>query len=83
MAVILLTDNYEYSIATQFLTSVIMLAILAVTYVMMIGSTAILRVIGTNGAAILVRVMGLILSALSVELVMRGLGIERWLTPAP
>ena len=41
-------------------------------------SGPILRVIGRNGAAILVRVMGMLLAALSVELVMEALGIERW-----
>lgn len=83
MAVILLTDNYRYSIPTQLITSLIMLAILLVTYLMMIGATPILRVIGKNGASILVRVMGMILAALSVELVMKGLGIQQWLGAAP
>jgi small neutral amino acid transporter SnatA (MarC family) len=35
-----------------------------------------------TGAAVLVRVMGWILAALSVELLMVALGAERWLQPA-
>lgn len=83
MAVILLTDNYRYSMLTQATTSLIMLTILAITYVMMLGATPILRVIGQNGASILVRVMGMLLAALSVELVMKGLGVQQWLGAAP
>ena len=83
MAAILLTDNYHYPVSTQALTSLVMLAILGLTYVLMVGAMTVLRFIGTNGAAILVRVMGMILSALSVELVMKGLGLELWQSPAP
>jgi len=83
VAVILLTDNHLYSIPTQAVTSLIMLAVLAVTYIMMLCATPILRVIGKNGAAILVRVMGMVLSALSVEFIMKGLGAERWLEIIP
>jgi multiple antibiotic resistance protein len=79
MAVILLTDNYHYSIPTQIGTSAVMLAVLGITYLLMLWASPILKVIGTNGAAILVRVMGMILSALSVEFIMKGLGVERWL----
>ena len=46
----------------------------------MLASTQILRVIGTNGAAILVRVMGLILAALSVQLVFEALEIGNWIS---
>jgi small neutral amino acid transporter SnatA (MarC family) len=35
---------------------------------------------GTNGAAILVRVMGLILAALSVQLVFEALEIGNWIS---
>jgi multiple antibiotic resistance protein len=79
MAVILLTDNYHYSILTQVTASLIMLGVLAISYVFMLGATPILRVIGKNGASILVRVMGMILAALSVELIMKGLGVQQWL----
>ena len=79
MAVILLTDNYTYPIFTQAVTAAITLAVLGVSFVLMLLAGPILRVIGKNGAAILVRVMGMILAALSVELVMDALGLERWI----
>jgi len=58
-----------------------MLAVLAVGYGLMLGEDPILRVIGKPGAAILIRVMGIILVALSVELILEALGIEKWLIP--
>jgi len=58
-----------------------MLAVFAVDYGLMLGADPILRVIGKPGAAILLRVMGIILVALSVELILEALGIEKWLIP--
>ena len=78
MAIIVLTDNYTHSLSTQAGTTLILLVILAITYLLMLGATPILRIIGKNGAAILVRVMGMILAALSVELVLGALGLEKW-----
>jgi multiple antibiotic resistance protein len=56
LAVILLTDNHLYSIPMQATTAAILLGILAVTLVCMLAATPILKVIGMNGASILVRV---------------------------
>ena len=82
MAVIMLTDNHTHSVPTQAMTAAVMLAVLAITCVLMLLADPILRVIGKNGAAILERVMGMVLAALSVELVMDALGIARWAVPA-
>jgi len=78
MAVVLLTDNQVFSIPTQAVTAAIMIAILGITCLLMLLSEPILRLIGKSGAALLERVMGMILCALSVELVMNALGIARW-----
>jgi len=83
MAVIVLTDNHLYSIPVQAGTVGIMLAVLAVNYGLLLGADPILRIIGRSGAAILVRVMGIILMALSVELILEALGVERWMIPPP
>ena len=79
MACVLLTDNNAYSIAVQAGTALILVAILGLTYVLMLLAGPIHRFIGDQGAAILTRVMGMILCALSVELVMGAVGAERWL----
>src|SRR6266478_171880 len=67
MAVILLTDNDVYTVAEQAQTGVVLLVVLLLTYILLLFSDAILRIIGRQGAAILVRVMGIILCSLAVE----------------
>ncbi|MCF7965470.1 MAG: MarC family protein [Methylobacter tundripaludum] len=79
MVVILLTDNYLYSVATQAITAGIMLGVLAVTYLLMLLAEHLLRIIGKNGAAILERIMGIILATLSVDLVIDAF----WTIPKP
>jgi multiple antibiotic resistance protein len=78
MAVILLTDNDRYGLVEQAATTAILVVVLAAACALMLLSGPVLRVIGANGAAILVRVMGMILAALSVELVLRALGVGKW-----
>ena len=80
MAVIVLTDNNLHGIAEQAATAGVLIGVLVITCLLMLASTQILRVIGNNGAAILVRVMGLILAALSVQLVFEALEIGNWIT---
>jgi MarC family integral membrane protein len=53
MAVILLTDNDVYTVAEQAQTGVVLLVVLLLTYILLLFSDAILRIIGRQGAAIL------------------------------
>jgi multiple antibiotic resistance protein len=78
MAVIVLTDNDVYTVPEQVMTSLMLVIVLIVTYVLFLLSEKVLKVIGRAGASILIRVMGIILAALSVELVMSALGIGVW-----
>lgn len=73
-AAIILTDNNVYPIAVQAETGLVLVVILAITCLLMLAATQILRVIGNNGASIIIRMMGLILAALSVELVYEAFG---------
>jgi len=79
MACVLLTDNDTFSIKTQAGTTAILIGVLALTYLLLRAAAPIHRLIGSNGAAILTRVMGMILCALSVELVMAAVGAEAWI----
>ena len=83
LAVILLTDNHIHSIPTQIGTAMITIIILSITWLLLKFSTKILHIIGTAGAAILTKFMGMILAALSVELVMNAIGVEQWIKTAP
>ena len=78
MAVIVLTDNDVYTVPERLETGVVLLVVLFITYVLLICSDAILRVIGRQGASVLVRVMGLILCSLAVEIVLTALGVDGW-----
>ena len=73
LAIVMLTDNYRFSIAEQALTAGVMLSVLLVTYLLMLAATPILKVIGMGGAAIVSRVMGMILAAVAVENVIAAL----------
>ena len=78
MAVIVLTDDDVYSVPEQIQTGLVMLVVLLVTYICLRFSDVILRVIGQQGAAVLVRVMGIILASLAVEIVMTALTVGSW-----
>ncbi|MBE0378166.1 MarC family protein [Pseudoalteromonas prydzensis] len=78
LAVILLTDNHIYPITTQIGTALVMLAVLGLTLILLLLSGKIIKLIGTGGASILTRVMGMILAAFSVELIMTALEIKQW-----
>src|SRR5215470_2845074 len=69
MAVIVLTDNDVYTVPEQAQTAVMLLIVLVITYVLFLFSEKVLLLIGRSGASILIRVMGIILAALSVELI--------------
>jgi multiple antibiotic resistance protein len=82
MAVIILTDNDVYTIPQQAQTAAVLLVVLALNYLALRLSDPILRVIGKQGAAVLIRVMGILLASLAVEIVMKALSIGDWAKPA-
>jgi multiple antibiotic resistance protein len=81
MAVILRTDNDVYTVPQQAESAMVLLFVILLNYILLLLSDAILRIIGQTGAAILGRVMGMLLAALSVEIVMNALSIGSWAVP--
>ena len=73
MAVVLLTDNHRFNLFEQTMTGVIMLSVLVITYLLFLAANNIQRVIGTTGAAVISRVMGLILAAVAVNNILLGI----------
>jgi multiple antibiotic resistance protein len=67
MAVVLLTDNYRFSFTHQAVTAGVLVVVLVITLAAMLLAEPIHRIIGDEGAGILVRVMGLVLAALATE----------------
>src|SRR5215831_9328365 len=82
MAVIVLTDNDVYTVPQRLETGVVLLVVLFLTYLLLLFSDAVLKVIGRQGASVLVRVMGLILCSLAVEIVLTALGVGGWMPGA-
>ncbi|MGI9283333.1 MAG: MarC family protein [Endozoicomonas sp.] len=72
-AVVVLTDNRRYGIEDQVLTSLVLLSVLLITYLLLLAANTIHNWLGDSGSAILIRVMGMILGALAVEIVLQGL----------
>ena len=83
MAVIVLTDNDVYTVPQRLETGVVLVVVLFITYMLLLFSDGILRVIGRQGASVLVRVMGLILCSLAVEIVLTALGVGPWAMMTP
>lgn len=72
MAVVLLTDNHRFNVWEQAITCGIMLAVLGITYLLLTAANKIQHLIGNAGAAIISRVMGLILAAIAVNNLLIG-----------
>lgn len=73
MAVVLLTDNHRFNMLEQATTAGIMLLVLFITYLLLIAANRIQHLIGNAGAAIISRVMGLILAAIAVNNLLVGI----------
>ncbi|MDK3020368.1 MarC family protein [Pseudodonghicola sp. IC7] len=73
LAIVILTDNNRFSIADQAVTAVIMLAVIAVAYLLMRLADPIIRLIGHAGSAIVSRVMGMVLASVAANAVLTAL----------
>ena len=73
LAAVLLTKNSVYSIWEQAQTAMVMLSVLILVYILLILAGLIHRFIGSSGASVISRVMGLILSSIATTNIMAGL----------
>jgi multiple antibiotic resistance protein len=73
LAVVVLTDNTIYSVGSQLLTAGVLVLILGVTYVGMRWADTFVRLLGRSGGAALIRILGMILAALAVEMAIQAL----------
>jgi len=73
MTVVLLTNNDEFGIFDQAVTEVVMLTILAFTYLILMQSERIQGLLGSTGANILTRIVGLIVVAIAIQTMLTGI----------
>ena len=73
LAVVILTDNDRFAVTHQVMTSVLMAIVLAITLTILLLAGPIHKVIGQTGAAVISRVMGMILAAVAVDAILRAL----------
>ncbi|MEM1111293.1 MAG: MarC family protein [Pseudomonadota bacterium] len=73
LAAVMQTENARYSLVEQVQVTVVMLAVLLVALLLMLASSFVYRLIGDAGAAIVSRVMGMILASVAVTSVLSGI----------
>ncbi|HVM50289.1 MAG TPA: MarC family protein [Candidatus Acidoferrum sp.] len=73
LAAVVLTDNNTHNFVQETITCAVMLAVLVATLFLMLVGERIVGMIGKSGLNILSRVMGMILSAVAVQMVYSAL----------
>ena len=73
LGAVLMTENGRYSLIEQAQTGGTMLAVLVIVFVLLLSANWIHRLIGSSGASIVSRVMGLILASVATANVLAGI----------
>lgn len=73
LAAVLSTEHLRYTFSEQVQTTLMMLSVLLVVYILMLAASFINRIIGTSGASVISRVMGLILAAVATTNTLNGI----------
>jgi len=73
LAAVLLTENARYDLWQQTQTALMLFAVLVITLVLMLAAGWIHRVIGSGGASLISRVMGLILASVATANTLAGI----------
>ena len=71
MTIVLFNDTRNLN--EKLILLAVIIVVLSITYLILIGSRTILKVLGDNGNKVLMRIMGLILMVIAVELMFSGL----------
>lgn len=72
LAAVLLTKNSVFTIWEQVQTALVMLSVLILVYILLLLAGFIHRIVGSSGASVISRVMGLILSSIATTNILAG-----------
>ncbi len=73
MAVVLLTDNHLYTIQQQAFTTLNVLLVMTLTYVLLLAASKIQDRIGESAITVISKIMGLILASFAVQSILSGI----------
>ena len=73
LAIVVLTDNHRNSVPDQIVTAILLLSVLLVTLAVLLVGARLKKLIGTTGASVISRVMGIVLATVAVDAVLGGL----------
>jgi len=73
MAVVILTDNHIYSFEQQAITTVLVLAVIILTSIILLTASKVKKIIGDYGIMVISKIMGLILASYAVQSIMTGI----------
>ena len=70
-----LTSNQVSTLPMQARTGVALVLVLGVTWGMLLGASAVHRILGNSGASVAIRILALILASLAVEMLVQALRV--------
>jgi multiple antibiotic resistance protein len=73
LAIVILTDNHTNPVIDQVITAGLLIFVLLITLVLLLLASKIGQLIGTTGASVISRVMGIILATVAVDATLGGL----------
>lgn len=73
LAAVLMTEKSRFNLWEQAQTALVMLSVLMIVYLLMLSAGRINRLIGSSGASVVSRVMGLILTAIATTNTLDGI----------
>lgn len=73
LAVVVLTDNHKQPLTDQLITAGLLLLVMGITLALLLLATYVNRLIGTTGASVISRVMGIILATIATDSIIGGM----------
>ena len=75
LAVVILTRNEAHSLTEQAVTAGLLVLVLLVTLGLLLAASAVHRLIGSTGASVISRIMGIILATIAVDAILGGFDV--------